>query len=380
MKVNIIGGGPAGLYLAILMKANDATHEIHCYERTPSDVTWGWGVVFSSKTLDYLSSSDSVVHERLQSQLNKWTDVVLPYQGTEVRVCGNPFSAIARIDILKTLQDRCAELGVEMHFDHQVTDIESMRDCDLLVGADGISSLVRETYKEHFEPTVEVGSNKFIWLGTHHAFTGLTMGFTESEFGPFACHAYKFSDDTSTFIAECTEETWRAAGLDTATEAESLEILAAVFKTELGGQPLLSNRSSWINFRAIKNNNWHYENVVLLGDALHTAHFSIGSGTKLAMEDSIVLARLIAEGKPVPETLRNFEAERRPAVEKIQRAAETSRIWFENMGEKLGPAPHLFAYDCMTRSGRVDMELLREQDPEFVDAYEKARADADAAQ
>jgi len=378
MKVNIIGGGPAGLYLAILMKAENASHEIHVYEKTPADVTWGWGVVFSSKTLDYLSSSDPVVHERLQSQLNKWTDVVLPYQGQEVRVCGNPFSAIARLQILKTLQVRCEELGVHMHFGHPVDDVESFRDCDLLVGADGIGSVVRETYKEHFQPEIRIGKNKFIWLGTHQLFTGLTMGFTESEFGPFACHAYRFNEDTSTFIAECTEETWKKAGLDTASEEESLAILGTVFERELGGKPLLSNRSSWINFRHVTNAHWHYKNVVLLGDALHTAHFSIGSGTKLAMEDSIVLAKLLAEGKSVAETLENFEKERRPAVEKIQRAAETSQVWFENMGEKMGPDPHLFAYDCMTRSGRVDMDLLREQDPVFVDAYERARAAADS--
>jgi anthraniloyl-CoA monooxygenase len=359
------------------MKAKDASHEIHCYEKTPADVTWGWGVVFSSKTLDYLSSSDPVVHERLQSQLNKWTDVVLPYQGQEVRVCGNPFSAIARLQILKTLQERCTELGVHMYFDHPIDDVESLRDCDLLVGADGIGSVVRETYKEHFQPKIGIGKNKFIWLGTHQLFTGLTMGFTESEFGPFACHAYRFNEDTSTFIAECTEETWKKAGLDTASEEESLAILGRVFARELGGKPLLSNRSSWINFREVKNAHWHHKNVVLLGDALHTAHFSIGSGTKLAMEDSIVLARLLAEGKSVAETLVNFEKERRPAVEKIQRAAATSQVWFENMGEKMGPDPHLFAYDCMTRSGRVDMDLLREQDPVFVDAYERARAAAD---
>lgn len=373
MRVNIVGGGPAGLYLAILMKAKDASHEITVYERTPADVTWGWGVVFSSKTLDYLSSSDPVVHEKLQGQLNKWTDVVIPYKGEEIRVRGNPFSAIARIDILKTLQERCIELGVEMHFGHDIEDVSSLRDCDLLVGADGINSLVRETYKEHFRPVIELCPNKFIWLGTRHLFTGLTMGFVESEFGPFACHAYRFNETTSTFIPECTEETWRNAGLDKATESESLEILGKVFERELHGQPLLSNHSAWINFRRVKNTHWHYENVVLLGDALHTAHFSIGSGTKLAMEDSIVLADLIAEGRSVADTLEKFELERRPAVDKIQRAAETSRIWFENMGDKMGQDPYLFAYDCMTRSGRVDMDLLREQDPEFVANYEKAR-------
>jgi len=376
MKINIVGGGPAGLYLAILAKAQDTSHEINIYERTPADVTWGWGVVFSSKTLDYLSSSDPVVHNRLQDQLNQWTDVVMLYQGKEVRIQGNPFSAIARIDILKTLQERCAELGVGLHFDHNVKDVAALRDCDLLVGADGINSRVRESYKDKFIPSVQICPNKFIWLGTHHLFTGLTLGFSESESGPFACHAYRFNQDTSTFIAECTEETWRKAGLDTATEQESLEIIGRVFAHELEGHPLLSNNSSWINFRRVKNERWHFDNVVLIGDALHTAHFSIGSGTKLAMEDAIVLADRLGRSKSIPEVLQSFEEERRPAVEKIQRAAETSRIWFEKMGEKMGPDPYLFAYDCMTRSGRVDMDLLREQDASFVENYERARAAA----
>jgi anthraniloyl-CoA monooxygenase len=376
VKINIIGGGPAGLYFAILMKAADASHEICLYERNPADVTWGWGVVFSDKTLGYLGSSDAIVLQRLQKRLVNWTDVVMLYQGEEVRVHGNPFSAIARISILDELQKRCQELGVEMHFGENVADLGPLRDCDLLIGADGINSMVRETYKDHFKPNVQTGRNKFIWLGTKHLFNGLTLGFADSVYGPFACHAYRFCDDTSTFIAECTEETWLAAGLDKASEQESLEILAKVFARDLGGQPLLSNASSWINFKRVKNEQWHHENVVLLGDALHTAHFSIGSGTKLAMEDAIVLKSSLDANETVAEALVAYETERRPAVEKLQAAAETSRIWFEEMGEKMGPSPHLFAYDCMTRSGRVDIEKLRRQDPAFVKAFEEARASA----
>lgn len=374
MKINIIGGGPAGLYFAILMKAADSGHDISLYERTPADVTWGWGVVFSDKTLSYLEGSDAIVTERLQERLVNWTDVVMLYQGDEVRVHGNPFSAIARISILEELQKRAGELGVQMHFGTNIKDIAPLRDCDLLIGADGINSMVREAHKEHFQPEIQQGRNKFIWLGTKHLFNGLTLGFADSEAGPFACHAYRFCEDTSTFIAECTEETWKRAGLDTASEQESLDYLAKVFARELNGQTLMSNASAWINFRRIKNAHWYHDNIVLLGDALHTAHFSIGSGTKLAMEDAIVLKTALDANESVPEALAAYEQERRPAVEKLQAAAETSRIWFEEMGEKMGPEPHLFAYDCMTRSGRVDLDKLREQDSEFVAAYQRARA------
>ncbi len=376
MKINIVGGGPAGLYFAILMKARDAGHEIHVYERTPADVTWGWGVVFSAKTLAYLEGSDPVVRARLEEKLTNWTDVVMLYQKQEVRVRGNPFSAIARIEILKTLQERCEELGVHLHFDTSIDDVRSLKDSDLLVGADGINSIVRDSFAEHFVPTLQTGKNKFIWLGTRHLFSGLTLGFVDSEAGPFACHSYRFCDDTSTFIAECSEETWRRAGLDSADESQSLRYLEGVFAHELAGQELMSNSSSWIQFREVKNKHWHHENIVLLGDALHTAHFSIGSGTKLALEDAIALAEALDQSGTVAKALPAFESARRPAVEKLQRAAMTSQEWFEDMGEKMGPDPYLFSYDCMTRSGRVDMDKLREQDSAFVSAYERALAAA----
>ena len=230
MKINIVGGGPAGLYFAILMKARDSSVEINLYERTSADQTWGWGVVFSSKTLAYLGESDPIAYQRLQAQLVNWTDVVMLYRGEEVRVKGNPFSAIARLKILQTLQERAIELGVSLHFETDIDDPASLRDCDLLVGADGISSLVRTQYQDKFEPEIQVGKNKFIWLGTKHLFTGLTLGFAETKAGAFACHAYRFCDDTSTFIAECTEETWRKSGLDNASEAESLAKLSEIFR------------------------------------------------------------------------------------------------------------------------------------------------------
>ncbi len=356
------------------MKARDSSVEINLYERTAADQTWGWGVVFSSKTLAYLGKSDPIAYRRLQEQLVNWTDVVMLYRGEEVRVKGNPFSSIARLKILQTLQERAIELGVSLHFETNVDDPSSLRDCDLLIGADGIASLVRTKYQDKFEPEIQVGKNKFIWLGTKRLFTGLTLGFAETKAGAFACHAYRFCDDTSTFIAECTEETWQQSGLDNASEAESLSKLSEIFGRELEGHALMSNNSKWINFRRVKNKHWHYENIVLLGDALHTAHFSIGSGTKLAMEDSIALFECLGTADSIVEALPKFEIARRPAVEKLQRAAETSRIWFEDMDSKLGPPPHTFSYDCMTRSGRVDLELLREQDSDFVSAFEKEKA------
>jgi len=373
VKVNIVGGGPAGLYLAILMKKRDASHEISVFERTPADVTWGWGVVFSDKTLAYLMGSDELAHQRLRKKLNTWNDVVVLYQGGETRVRGNPFSAVGRIEILRILQERCTELGVHMEFETNIDDPASLRDCDLLVGADGVNSIVRSTWSDAFEPDVVATPNKFIWLGTRHLFTGLTLAFAETDDGPFAAHAYKFNDDTSTFIAECTEETWRNAGLDQADEAQTLAYVAKAFAHELEGKPVMSNASRWINFQRVKNKRWHHENIILLGDALHTAHFSIGSGTKLALEDSIVLSDCLHDNDGVASALSAFETARRPAVEKLQAAAQLSRVWFEEFGDKLGPDPALFTFDCMTRSGRVDMDLLRSQDPEFVAAYEAAR-------
>lgn len=372
MKLHIVGGGPAGLYLAILMKKRDPARQITIYERSKADLTWGWGVVFSDKTLGYLEGSDQIAHERLQQKLVTWNDVVVMLRGEEVRIHGNPFSSIARIEILKILHERCRELDVDLRFETDVGNPESLRDCDLLVGADGINSIVRTTWQDAFEPDLHVASNKYIWLGTPHLFHGLTMAFTDSEAGPFAAHAYRFNDTTSTFIAECTEATWRKAGLNDASEAQTLAYMARVFERELGGQPVLSNASRWINFIRVKNANWHFDNVVLLGDALHTAHFSIGSGTKLAMEDSITLARCLDAETDVGAALAAFETERRPVVDKLQAAAQKSRTWFENFGDKMDQPPVLFAHDNMTRSGRIDMDRLRDADPAFVNAYEAA--------
>src|SRR5262245_28559013 len=290
MKINLIGGGPAGMYFAILMKRADAGHEITIHERNGPDDTFGWGVVFSGKTLANLRAADEVSHAEITRDFEAWDNVDVVKDDEKISIHGNSFSGIARIRLLKILQRRCESLGIRIHFRSEINDIESLRhDCDLLVGADGVNSTVRQEFAEKFQPNLSTRPNKYIWYGTNHLFHGLTLTFRENEAGVFAAHSYKFDKTTSTFIVECDPQTWGNAGFSAMNDVNTREYVAEVFARDLNGQPLLSNNSKWINFVLVKNANWHFDNVVLLGDALHTAHFSIGSGTKLAMEDAIAL-------------------------------------------------------------------------------------------
>jgi anthraniloyl-CoA monooxygenase len=371
MKVNVIGGGPAGLYFALLMKRHDASHRVTVFERNPPDATFGWGVVFSGRTLSNLREADEVSHRRITESFETWdnVDVVLRESKTSIR--GNHFSGIARLRLLNILQERCAELGVELRFRAEVEEIAALAaDCDLLVGADGVGSRVRERYSEDFRPALEAGRNKYIWFGTRRLFHGLTLTFRAVEAGVFAAHSYKFSPSLSTFIVECDEATWRRAGFEQMTDDEARAYLARVFDADLCGEELLSNNSRWINFLLVKNQRWSRSHVVLLGDALHTAHFSIGSGTKLAMEDSIALFRLFAAGLDVTHALAEFERTRKPVVEEYQQAAHESRLWFENVKDYIHLPPAQFAFNLMTRSKRVTYESLKRRDPAFIAEYE----------
>lgn len=378
MKINIIGGGPAGLYFALLMKKRDAAHEIEVFERNAPGSTFGWGVVFSGKTLSNLRRADEESHRRITENFETWEEVVVVKGDERVVIGGNSFSGVARIRLLNILQERCAELGVNLRFEVNVSEVEELADCDLLVGADGVNSSVRERFRESFRPTLAEGSNKYIWYGARELFHGLTLTFRETDAGLFAAHSYKFDKETSTFIVECDEETWRRAGLDAATDEEARAYLAEVFRKDLNGRELLSNNSRWINFLLVKNECWRRENVVLLGDALHTAHFSIGSGTKLALEDSIALHECFAEGLSVPDALAEFERRRKPVIEEYQEAARESRIWFERAARYMHLPPLRFAYELMTRSKKVTHENLRLRDPDFIAAYERETSSATA--
>ena len=374
MKINIIGGGPAGLYFAILMKKANRSHQVRICERNGPDDTFGWGVVFSGKTLANLRAADEVSHAEITKQFEAWDNVDVVHRDAKVSIHGNSFSGIARLQLLKILQRRAEALGVEIEFHSEIQDVEAVRqNCDLLLAADGVNSTVRLRYAEQFQPELDVRSNRYIWYGTNQLFHGLTLTFRENNAGVFAAHSYKFNRTTSTFIVECDPRTWDNADFEEMNADKTLDYLGEVFAPDLDGHKLLSNNSKWINFLLVKNQNWFFENVVLIGDALHTAHFSIGSGTKLAMEDAIALAESFQQSATVSEALTHFTQTRRPTIEDYQAAAFESMRWFEDAASYMHLSPIELAYVLMTRSGRVTYEDLKRRAPEFIEQYESAK-------
>jgi anthraniloyl-CoA monooxygenase len=372
MKINIIGGGPAGLYFAILMKKSDPSHQIQIYERNGPDDTFGWGVVFSGKTLANLRAADEASHTEITKQFEAWDNVDVVHRDSKISIHGNSFSGIARLQLLKILQRRAEQLGVRIRFRTEVHDIDSLRnDCDLLVAADGVNSTVRLHYLEQLKPQLDLRAHRYIWYGTNQLFHGLTLTFRQNAAGTFAAHSYKFNKQTSTFIVECDPQTWKKAGFDRMADDEMRAYLEGVFITDLNGYPLLSNNSKWIQFLLVKNENWFFDNVVLLGDALHTAHFSIGSGTKLAMEDAIALAEAFHQKHSVANALSHFAETRRPVIEEYQAAAFESMLWFENARQYMDLSPMELAFSVMTRSGKVTYEDLKKRDPEFIRRYDE---------
>lgn len=371
MKITIVGGGPSGLYFAILMKKLSPANQITIVERDGPNDTFGWGIVFSDQTFSYLKDNDEPSYAEISSNCEIWDNVDVVHRDQKITIRGNRFSGIGRLAFLNILQKRCRELGVEIKFHMNATDPAELAPYDLLVGADGANSTVRRAHNDAFQPSVEMRKNKYIWLGTHKLFHGLTLTFRENEAGLFIAHSYKFNKTTSTFIVECSEQTWSAAGLDRMSDDETCEYLAGVFKKDLDGHALLSNNFvRWLNFPLVKNSQWHHENVVLLGDALHTAHFSIGSGTKLALEDSIALAKCFEANSSVEAALEDFQRVRKPIVDAYQEAAYASLLMFENADEDMHMDAIPFAYKMMTRSKKIDYEKLKRRDPQFIAAYD----------
>ncbi|MGH7531050.1 MAG: bifunctional salicylyl-CoA 5-hydroxylase/oxidoreductase, partial [Gemmatimonadales bacterium] len=363
---------------AILMKRADPAHEITVLERNRLDDTFGFGVVFSDATQHNLAAADPDTFAELASHFHHWDDIDVHYRGQVIRSSGHGFSGISRRQLLSVLGRRCGALGVCVEA-ADVTD-PSRYDADLVVGADGFNSVVRRAYAEHFQPSLDERSNRFVWLGTTCPFPAFTFYFTQDRHGLWRVHAYQYERDHSTFIVEATEATWRAAGMDGASEDDTLAFCEALFAEALQGHKLLKNRSLWRNFVTVKNARWSHGNVVLAGDAAHTAHFSVGSGTKLAIEDAIALAGALGRARDIPAALAAYEAERRPAVESLQRAAHVSLQWFEDTERYMKLEPLQFAFNLLTRSLRITHDNLKVRDPKFVERVDQWYAEEASTQ
>ena len=366
MKVHIVGGGPAGLYLGILMKRADPSHEVLVLERNRVDDTFGFGVVFSEATQENLAQADPETALEMTRSLARWEDIDIHYRGSVITSTGHGFAGIERRALLGILARRARDLKVDLRFGVEVTDPASLTAADVVVAADGMGSILRDKYAAQFAPRLEWRPNRFVWLGTTRPFPAFTFFFKESPHGLWRIHAYQYAPGSSTFIVETTDTAWRATGLAENDEDATLAFCEALFAEELQGHRLLKNRSLWRRFPTVRNARWHAENVVLLGDAAHTAHFSVGSGTKLAMEDAIALAGALQRYRAVPEALAAYEAERRPAVESLQRAAQVSLQWFEDTERYMDLEPIQFAFNLLTRSLRITHDNLRVRDPAFV--------------
>jgi len=371
MKIACIGGGPAGLYFAIAMKLRDPFCEIDIHERNKPGDTFGWGVVFSDQTMANLSATDPASAKSIAGSLAHWDDIDVHFKGAVESSGGHGFCGIGRKRLLSILQDRAAELGVNLHFESEI-DPANLPPADIVIAADGINSRIREQYADVFKPDIDARANKFIWLGTKKVFDAFTFAFKETAHGWVWAHAYRFDDDFSTFIVECSEETWKGLGFDRMDQDETCRACEALFADQLGGHALMSNArhlrgSAWLNFRRVLCETWTHRNIILLGDAAHTAHFSIGSGTKLALEDAIMLAEVLTSTtKPVEEGLREYQEVRTVEVLKLQSAARNSTEWFETLERYLDFEPIQFAYSLLTRSQRISHENLRERDPKWM--------------
>jgi anthraniloyl-CoA monooxygenase len=382
VKIAVIGGGPSGLYFAMLAKRGNLSHQVTVYERNRSDDTFGFGVVFSEKTMNYLREQDQATHEEILANANAWDPIEIRIHGDVLSCGGIGFWAISRKRLLDILQRGAAGQGVELRFETEVRDPEAvLGENDLVAAGDGVNSIFRNQWAEHFGPQVEAGRTVFAWYGAALRFPSFTFLFEENEHGRFCAHIYPYEENRSTFIVEMDPETWRRAGLEESNRAAQapgqsdmygLEYFERVFDRHLEGRRLLANNSKWAAFKTVRNRSWHHRNLVLMGDAVHTAHFSVGSGTKMAMEDAIALAFSLQQNAPdVERTFAAYETERRPRVEAIQRASWPSIRWYEQFRHYWDFPAEQFAFHFLTR-GNLDYRELRERDPLFVERVEAA--------
>ena len=366
MKIAVVGGGPAGLYFAILTKKATPSADVTVYERNRADDTFGFGVVFSDATLDNFEKHDLESYRRITQEFAYWDDIAIHFKGSVHRIGGNGFCGCSRRALLLILQDRARELGVKLVFQADVGDEARLADCDLVVVADGINSRFRDKHAEHFRTEVDVRPNKFTWMGSTRPLDAFTFIFQDTEWGPFIAHAYQYEAGASTWVFETDPQTFERAGLDGMSEAESARLMERIFGWFLDGHPVLTNRSIWRSFPMIRNERWVRGNMVLIGDAKGSAHFSIGSGTKLAMEDAIALHEALQQERSVDGALARYETGRREEVEKTQHAADVSLVWFEHVARFWDFDPVQFAFGVMTRAKAITYDNLRLRAPEFV--------------
>jgi 2-polyprenyl-6-methoxyphenol hydroxylase-like FAD-dependent oxidoreductase len=365
VKVLVVGAGPAGLYFSYLLKKRNPDCELRIVEQNAAGSTFGFGVVFSERALEFLRGDDPETYDAITPHMEVWTDLTVVHRGTPVVIDGIGFSAIGRLRFLQLLQGQLASVGIVPEFQRRIPATE-IQGYDLVVAADGANSVVRAT--ADFGTTIAHQTNKFAWFGTTKIFPTLTQTFVGNADGHFNAHHYRHSPEMSTFVFECDAATWQRAGFSSMSESDTLAYCESVFAATLGGHRLVSNNSVWRSFPNVRNARWHAGNVALIGDALRTAHFSIGSGTRLAMEDGIALAKSLFEFKnDVPRALAGFEAARRPIVEKLAAAADASGSWYDRFPEHMRLAPRDFAWSYIQRSGRIDPARLRKISPKFVD-------------
>ncbi len=374
LRIAVLGGGPGGLYFAYLWKKRHPAAVVDLFEQNPAGATWGFGVVFSDQALEFLRADDPDTVDAIAPHMESWRNITLNLRGETVEIDGVGFSAIGRLELLKLLQARAESVGVVARYGTTIQSLDQLAGYDLIVAADGLNSLVRRSFEGDFGFSVSYSSNKFAWYGTSKTFATLSQTFVATDRGSFNAHHYRYSPDMSTFLVECDRATWHAHGFAEMSVDESRRVCEQVFAATLDGHALVSNRSVWRNFPWVWNEHWWHRNMVLIGDALHTAHFSIGSGTRLAIEDAIALAKALDAETSLSDGLARYQAERQPIVKKLVTAARTSSDWYESFPAHMTLSLLDFAYSYITRSGRIDETRLRAMAPQFMARYEASRS------